>query len=300
MRIFSEFGVLGWLELSALLLVAVGCAGEMWILLNKLTRHIEPIGRNLNWFWRALVWCDAKTRPVCVFLKIKGRKLSEAKENLLERLFVTMVATGVGFEFVLAMFNLHEAALMKRQASEANARAGAANEIAAKANERVAKLESTNGQTMLLVEQLRKQNLELEAAVQWRTITPTQESTFIAFIKPAVDAHLFTSNVVRVDAHDTTDFEALWYAKRITGVLKNCGLDAKMTQPHIGFGNPEDLHNPPLGLGIYVNGKQPPPLGYAIAEAFVKASLALNVLYIETNAPDDGVIEVRVWHKPEK
>jgi hypothetical protein len=130
-----EFGFWGCWEIVAGLLVSVGCAGELWIILNKLTKHIEPNGKNISRVWRFLNWADAKTRPIWVSLKTKGRKLSEAKEGLLERLFVMLVAAGVTMEVIGAVASLHEIAKVKLEAAKANEQAGTANELAAKANE---------------------------------------------------------------------------------------------------------------------------------------------------------------------
>lgn len=136
-RIICELGLLGCFEIFAALLVAIGCSGELWIILNKLTRHVEPLAKNPGVFWAILNWIDMAARPIAVRLKLKGRKLSEAKENLLERLFVMLVALGVGLEVIALMFSLHEFAKL-------NEKAGVAMERAAIADERSKQLESTN------------------------------------------------------------------------------------------------------------------------------------------------------------
>jgi len=121
LRIF-EFGWLGWIEIFAASLVAIGCMGEFWILLNKLTRHIEPLPKSVGPGWKLLAWIDVTIRPIAVRLKIRGRKLSESKEQLLERSFVMLVAFGVGVEFVCLMFSLHEVAKLNEKADLAEER----------------------------------------------------------------------------------------------------------------------------------------------------------------------------------
>jgi len=142
--IIDAFGVLGWIELSAAFVVAIGCVGELWILINKLTRQIEPISPNASRFWRMLAWVDLRMRPLIVRLKIKGRKLSVPKEELLERLFVMLVAVGVTVEFVALPFSMFEIAELNRQAGQANKQAGEAWKLSAKANGRAALAESNN------------------------------------------------------------------------------------------------------------------------------------------------------------
>jgi hypothetical protein len=121
-RIFAAFGAVGWVELVAAFVVAIGCAGELWLLINKLTLHIEPIGKTASRFWRILARIDSKARPLLVRLKVKGRKLPEAKEQLLERIFVILVAFGVSIEFLCIPFSLNEIASLNEEAGRANER----------------------------------------------------------------------------------------------------------------------------------------------------------------------------------
>ena len=115
-KIFSWFGLLGWLEISAALMVALGCLGELWIVLNKLTRHIHEFGKTSSRIWKFLSWIDARLRPVFVRLKINGRKLPEYKEELLERFCVALITLGVGLELIVLPFELHEVATLNERA----------------------------------------------------------------------------------------------------------------------------------------------------------------------------------------
>lgn len=121
-EIVSEFGFLGSVELLAAFVVACGCVGEFWILLNKLTRHIEPLPKNVALLWRILARVDGAIRPIVVRLKISGRKISEPKESLLERFCVMLVALGVAVEFVCLTFSLPEVAELKKETALANER----------------------------------------------------------------------------------------------------------------------------------------------------------------------------------
>ena len=119
---------MGCVELFGALVVAIGCAGELWLLINKLTLHIEPVTKSENWFWRSLAWADSTARPFLIRLKIKGRKLPEAKEQLLERLFVILVAFGVAIEFFALPFSMNEIAALNKEAGDARKDAGIAIE----------------------------------------------------------------------------------------------------------------------------------------------------------------------------
>src|ERR1019366_3339335 len=105
--------------------------------------------------------------------------------------------------------------------------------------ERAANLEATN-----LV--LRSSLVALEAAVQWRTITPAQETNLISLLKPFTQANVAVTNAVQVRVEET-DVEARWYAKRIVTVLRRCGFDANLNSA-VGFSDPEAPI--PLGLGF--------------------------------------------------
>ena len=171
--------------------------------------------------------------------------------------------------------------------------------IAAQANERtssnelqVAILESNN-----LV--LRSNVAVLEKAVEWRTITPTQEKILIALLKPIAQAqHIFTTNLVIVDV-DKTDFEAERYATRITSVLRECGFPVSFT-PNIWW-HPEEYRNR-VGLEIYGDGMNSASFEQVIFSAFAQANVSdLGHPIIRTNGVNNGSGLVHIWvfHKPE-
>lgn len=111
-KIIQEIGFWGWVEVFAAFLVTIGCTGELWIELNKLTQHIDEYGKNLGPGWTSLVRIDSVLRLIFLRLKVKGRKISEAKEHLLERFCITLVVLGVGLELLAIPFSLWESASM--------------------------------------------------------------------------------------------------------------------------------------------------------------------------------------------
>ena len=157
---------------------------------------------------------------------------------------------------------------------------------AAHANERAATVESNN-----LV--LRSNVVALESEMQWRTITPKQETDLIMLLKPAQNAG--TKHHVIVD-FEQTDFEARWYAKRIVDVLKECGFDAN-SPSQIGFNDPNAPI--PVGLGFFTTGHVP-PFALDILIAFRAVGIVPQVAESHRAAADDEVLTIEVWHKPEK
>jgi hypothetical protein len=180
----SAFGVVGWIELMGTFVVAIGCVGELWILLNRLTLHIEPIGKNLSKFWRMLSWMDSRSRPLLVRLRIGGRKLPAAKEQLLERVFTLLVAFGVTVEFISLPISMLE----------------------------IAKL---NGEVAVLT----KANLELEALIQPRQIISGMRDKLIADLKincpPGTDVLI---------VYTSGDPESSRYASEFDKVFNEAGV----------------------------------------------------------------------------
>jgi hypothetical protein len=183
-RSFFRFGVLGWFEIFFTFAVAIGCLGELWILLNRLTRHVEPLAKSSGAFWKMLAKTDAFFRPIAVRLKINGRKLSETKEHLLERFFVMLVAFGVSGELISAASSLKEIADLNDKASEAKLEAGKANKLGAEANERassnevkVASIIASNLVLEIKLEEIRSNSFALEEQMRPRTIEITRPAT---------------------------------------------------------------------------------------------------------------------------
>ena len=96
---------------------------------------------------------------------------------------------------------------------------------------------------------------------------------------------------------EQADFEARWYAKRIVDVLNKCEFDAHLN-PVIGWGDPNA--SIPLGLGFLANGTEPPPFAIFLLNAFKTIGIIPQVASLQENVPADGILEIRVWHKPEK
>lgn len=80
-RDLSVFGVWGWLDLIGAIFVALGCAGEFVVLLNKIPEHNER-RLNLKGIWGIINDIDSGIRLTLARLKIvRRRKWSDLKEH---------------------------------------------------------------------------------------------------------------------------------------------------------------------------------------------------------------------------
>ncbi|HZL78943.1 MAG TPA: hypothetical protein VFC17_08820, partial [Candidatus Limnocylindrales bacterium] len=215
-RILAAFGVVGWVELFAAFVVAIGCAGELWLLINKLTLQIEPLGKSAGRFWRALAWMDSKVRPFLVRLKVKGRKLPEAREQLLERLFVILVAFGVAVEFLALPVSMHEVATLNEEAKQAGKDAGQANlQVVVLSNETVRL--SAN------LEDAKSKNIELAKQVFGLATQTELISTNIAQVRDMVNSPEITAKLNETKLSLTEANKTLADVKE---VLTSSNLDA--------------------------------------------------------------------------
>jgi hypothetical protein len=153
--------------------------------------------KNAGFFWKILARSDAIFRPIAVRLKINGRKLPEAKEHLLERFFVMLVAAGVAGEVISTIFSLHEIAEL--------------NGVASAASERAAIVESNN-----LV--LRSNVVALELKLQPRTISPSQHERLVRALALGPKGPVFVQS-------DWTDTEASLLAGQIRSALVESGYE---------------------------------------------------------------------------
>jgi hypothetical protein len=160
---------------------------------------------------------------------------------------------------------------------------------AADANLLAAQTESNN-----LV--LRSNVATLEAAVQWRTITPGQEAELVKKLKPINDASRIKKTIaVRTDDED---IEETTYARRIAAVLSNCGYNSFWAN-NLGSINPRPA--PIVGMFFTVKSlkdaaKIPSP-AYEIIPAFNALKIDFKVVE-DPEGGSDGDITIRVGHKP--
>jgi hypothetical protein len=217
---------------------------------------------------------------------VKFKRNESQKRKGIEKLGWLILVGGLAMEFT---GDNRAKRIADRENKRLAVEAAEARRDAGKANERAANLESTN-----LV--LRSNLLALEAAAQWRTITPAQESNLINLLKPFTQANAAVTNAVRVNVEET-DVEARWYAKRIVSVLRSCGFHSTL-QSRIGFSDPEAPI--PLGLGFFEGGFRTTPHMIAILTAFEAENLHVRWRQMNTNAAADGILDITVWHKPEK
>lgn len=287
--IVEAFGVLGWIELSAALLVAVGCLGELWILINKLTLHIEPIARSSGRLWQVMASIDKTVRPILVRLKIGGRKLPEAKEQLLERLFVLLVAFGVAVEFVCLPMSLLEIAHLNetaanagRQAGEAFQRAGEANEKAGLANDRASKADLERVKLEKVLEEWRRP----------RTITKEQRETFIELLKGSPKREIPVYYI-------SSDDETRAYTLQIRRLLDEAGYGLAPTKPDRGgffvYGVTSTNKNANVFMmfGSFTNF---PAAELAVAFAFTNIGIAVPY-GVDTNSVESEHVTIMVTNK---
>jgi hypothetical protein len=217
---------------------------------------------------------------------IKFKRGESPKRKGIEKIGWLILVAGLAMEFI---GDKRAKRISDRENRRLSVEAAEARKDAGKANERAAHLESTN----LL---FRSNVVVLEAAVQWRTVTPAQESNLVGLLKPFADEYARLTNSVQVHVEET-DVEARWYAKRIVDVLRRCGFNSELKSA-IGFSNPEAPI--PLGLGFIEGGFTPTPHMIAVIKAFDAANLEVRVRQLNTNQTTDGILHIWVWHKPER
>jgi hypothetical protein len=127
-----------------------------------------------------------------------------------------------------------------------------------------------------------------------RTINSEQEAKLISILKPWTQANLMLKKSVEVDV-EMSDFEAIQYGNRITGVLKECGFDANMDKTVTMF-NPDAPI--PSGVEFWINGFRPPQFAVEIITAFKGVGIPITSLNINTNAASSGTLIIKVWHNP--
>jgi hypothetical protein len=176
-----------------------------------------------------------------------------------------------------------EIAVLTGNLRETTKIAGEANERAALANERSERMESTN-----LV--LRIHVAELEAKLQWRTIDHTQQTNFIALIKP-----LAFKRELRVEAQET-DEEARSYAKEIVSMFSEAGFNA-ILWPQVAVFKEEAERTPGVAF-MFKNQESMPPEALGILTAF-RSTIDTNILLLwYPTVLEPGSMSIRVNQKP--
>jgi hypothetical protein len=157
---------------------------------------------------------------------------------------------------------------------------------------------------------LRSNVAVLEAAAQWRTITPQQENiiTNFANANSALWAkwHMTNEDKVIVLA-EISDDEAIWYGNRIVYVLKECGFNASLSESIATFEDRSKNNAPFIGLAYFVKyrtatNNMTTLMGNAgaISGLLQGAGIMPDDWELDTNLPTDGDIGISVGHKPEK
>jgi hypothetical protein len=144
--------------------------------------------------------------------------------------------------------------------------------VMAASNKEIAQLDSARVELEHKVEELRKENLELEAIVQPRTITDTQKGIFILSLMPLRSSPSFKDKVVAVEVQQS-DFEAFVYAKQITNLLIQAGVPVELDAGLSLFSD-----GPVSGLRFLLRDSSPlPPEAEAICSAFSKAGIVSKI-----------------------
>jgi hypothetical protein len=286
-RFISIFGVWGWFDILGASILLFGCAGELWMLLNKLPEHNERRA-SLKGFWSFLDRAESSIRRIGVRLKIiRSRKFSELKEHLLEGFFISLVAIGVGMEMCSLPFSLYVSAQSNKAAGDAmkyaadsssnsvqvlrqvaglNKEAADARVIAGKANERAANTESNN-----LV--LQSRVLELEAKAADRHISEKRIKDFIKSLGDTPRGGVFTG--VR-----HPDYETLNYAAEVCSMLTNAGFTISSKQ---NFSEDVSPFYKNSDISIHIDkADDAPPYAFALGIAFFQAGFNPTIF---TNQP---------------
>jgi hypothetical protein len=170
-----------------------------------------------------------------------------------------------------------ENSILAKDAADANKLAGLANERAASNELQVLKAQSALATLQLLV--------------QWRTISPMQETNLIKHLKPFTQANS-ARVLVNVEGNNP---ESKWFANRIVDVLKQCGFNATLSgTSNFGVKSAE-------GIEIDVKSFQHAP-GHAarIFDAFREEKLSIVISSFEDSRLPDDLVSVWVLPKPEK
>jgi hypothetical protein len=164
-------------------------------------------------------------------------------------------------------------------------------QLAAESNERSRQLELTNARLAADNLVLRSNVAVLEAAVQWRTITPEQATNLIHLLSPVANSLPSGQKEVWVQAEGEDNPETQRYGARISEVLTNCGFEVTLSK----------ATRTVSGEGLLINVKDrasPPAHAIPILNAF--ESLKTKSLRLEAHTSAlDGAVFIWVLPKPE-
>jgi hypothetical protein len=172
-------------EISAALLVAIGCAGEWYL-------HHHPAGR---------------------------KKVDKMEHHKLESRFIAAVVVGVFMEFFSLGHAIPEAVRLEKDVASAKDSAFTNElQVAVLSNKTVRlsiSLEEAKSNNFMLQAKV----LELEAKSRWRTITPEQEKAFIELTKNNLKLP------IRVRMANGSSAEVQSFSTRIRAVLDKAGFE---------------------------------------------------------------------------
>jgi hypothetical protein len=163
-------------------------------------------------------------------------------------------------------------------------------QLASESSERAANTESNN-----LV--LRSQVAELEAAVQWRTITPIQETNLVNLLSPFVRNNRLTGTVVSVMSEEGNP-EAIQFARRLGDVLTKCGFNVGPMEVFAG-----GVPGPDAGLLFVVkNIHRTPSRALEIAAGLTNEKIvpSSEIQFCGLTGLSEDDLRIEVLAKPEK
>jgi hypothetical protein len=157
---------------------------------------------------------------------------------------------------------------------------------------------TTNAQLVASNLESEKELLELQAAVQWRKITTTQEEGIIKLLKPFIVSNALETNKIDIGAQGS-DPEAAAYAARISDILVKCGCKVDFRTPWVFVPlTPDFRPRSPIGMEFDVKSTSD-PLAVGIWKAFEAANVKPET--VTTDEPVfSGQFGIFVGHKPEK
>ena len=151
------------------------------------------------------------------------------------------------------------------------------------------KLEKLASETALQAQELRRENLLLEANIQPRRITPDQR----LIILNELGKNLPPQRCRVLITFEDFDVEPRIFAQEIRSVLGLYFRNVEIQSQMVSFSGDD----PPV-TGVFLAAHNPPPPGAReILKAFIDAGVFRTNTVFDP-APDDGTLRISVWPKP--
>lgn len=216
--LISLYSFWEWTDIIGLLIVTVGCGGELWL-------HFK----------------SAPYNPTDFHFLESGRRGWET-------LFLVLVVLGLALEFVALPISLTQS------------------------HREVGALQNETQRMKKQTEELRRGNLELEAKIQPRAITPEQTANVIRLLGTNQDDTEITVFLDRID-----DPERALFGKQVNDVLSSAGFKTSFRGwEGLALGGPVTIF---FGLTIQVNPTNQPVSAKRILDAFNQSGVEMLGAY---------------------